>query len=245
MRGGIFSIAIISLIIFSFGCSTGKKENQENDGLVKHYDKNGKLIQEAHYKDGKLNGLLTDYYIQNGKVLQEVHYLNNFKHGIAKKFYEDGTLSRVTPYDSGVINGVEYKYRKDGKLISEQTFYKGKPCIGLVEYLPDGSLKTKYPQIVITPVDELLRRNRYVLRIHMSDDTKAVKYYVGKLTDGKYIGKDTEQQSDVKGGVLTIEYYVPEQHFVMEQLNIIAVVKTFHNNDYITQVSYNVSAENR
>jgi hypothetical protein len=245
MKGRIFSFAIISFIAFFFGCDTKKKGEQEKDGLVKNYDVTGKLIQEAHYKYGRLNGLVTDYYKQNGKILQEVYYLNNFKHGIAKKFYEDGTLSRVTPYDSGVINGVEYKYRKDGKPISEQTFYKGKPCIGLVEYLPDGSLKTKYPQIVITPVDEMLRRNRYSLRVHMSDDTKAVKYYVGKLTDGKYIGDDAEGQSSVKGGVLTIEYYVPEGQFVMEQINIIAVVKTFHNNDYITQLSYNVSAENR
>jgi hypothetical protein len=243
MRVNHILICLLSTVLF-YSCSGDKKDGKEKDGLVKHYDAMGKLVQEANYKNGRLNGLVTDYY-KNGKVLQEVNYVNDIKHGIAKKYYEDGTLSRVTPYDSGIVDGIEYKYRKDGKPISEAIFDKGNPCIGLVEYLPDGSLKTKYPRIVVTPVDDMLRKDKYMLRVELSDGTKAVKWYLGKLTDGKYIGREAQDQWSVKNGVLTLEYYVPSGSFIMERINIIAVVKTFHNNDYITQYNYNISAENR
>ncbi|MBX2954671.1 MAG: toxin-antitoxin system YwqK family antitoxin [Cyclobacteriaceae bacterium] len=221
--------------------STGGKTN----GVVKANYPDGSLRAEIIYKDGIKHGQAKEYY-KTGKLFQAIDYVNGVKHGWAKRYWENGQLYQETPYDSGKINGEQKKYREDGKLSTVAPYYMDNPCTGLKEYLLDGKLKTDYPKIVITPIDNLWKENQYTLRLTMSDKSKGVEYFTGKLTDGKYIGDQASKiwNTDRNGvGELTIN--LPPGGFMMEELNIIAKVKTIQGNYYVTQRKHNLAIQNR
>lgn len=194
---------------------------------------------------GKKHGLAREYY-PNGKVYQEIYYANGIKEGVARRFYETGYLYQETPYDSGRIHGIQKKYRANGKLTAEIPWHLDRECVGLVEYTLDGEVKRQYPGIQVTPVDQLKTKNTYTLKLSMSDHSRMVEYYTGRLTDSKFIGADAERVwggEDATGSGY-IKYTVLPGMTVSETLNIIAKLKTVQGNYFITQKPYRVSISN-
>ncbi|MBL7858306.1 MAG: toxin-antitoxin system YwqK family antitoxin [Cyclobacteriaceae bacterium] len=228
-----------------------EKSNSENStdgkkktGIVKTKYEDGSVRAEISFTEGKKDGLAKEYY-RNGRIFQEIMYSNGIKHGRAKRYYENGQLYQETPYDSGKIEGIQKKYRSDGKLSAEIPYHKNNPCVGLKEYLTDGSPRRKYPSIIVTPVDNIWKDGHYTLRISMSDNTKRVEYYRGSLAEGECLSNFMGNIFETQKGVAEITYVVPPGTFIMEQVNIVAKVETLLGNDYITQIRYNVAAENR
>lgn len=240
------------LALFCYGCLPITKEDEkkqektkaEKDGVRKTFYSNGKLRSEVPIKNGKKNGLAKDFY-SDGTPHFEINYVDNVKQGITRMYYQNGKLYEETPYEKDKIHGVKKRYRQDGKLSTEAPYHLGEPCIGLKEYLTDGSPKTKYPTIVVTAINNLLREDRYILRLNMSDNAKNVTFYTGKLEDG-CINSSLEQiYQTPKKGVSEISIYLPPGAFLMEEINIVAKVKTALGNYYVTQRKYNVAIENR
>lgn len=241
------------LLIFIFSCShtsekkektVSSKNTKEKTGVNKIYYEDGTLRAEIPMVDGKRNGVARDFY-SSGKPRLEVQYKEGVKHGLTKMYYENGTLYEENAFEMGVKQGVQKKYRQDGKLLAETKYHLGEPCAGLKEYLKDGSVKKKYPTIEITPVDNILKTDNYTLRLSMSDKSKNVTFYEGRL-DGNCIGENVEQIRDTPSkGIGQIKYHVPHGMVIMEQLIIIAKVKTLQGNYYITSRPYNVAIENR
>jgi hypothetical protein len=224
---------------------TNKKNKIVQDGLVKDYFSNGKLRAEINYKKGKRHGKAKQYY-KDGKLFQEIDYANDLKHGIARKYYENGKLFQETPYDSGQIHGIQKKYHTNGNLVAEIPYDYDNPCMGLKEYGTDGSPRKSYPTIIVTPVDNILRDGKYILKISMSNHTKNVEYYKGTLLSrgclSNFMGNIFESEEK---GVGEIVYPLPSGSFIMEEINIVAKVKTLQGNYYITQKRYNVAVDNR
>lgn len=245
-------ILLLSVWIVA-GCGDGKKSGQSDkknakalkDGVSKAYFKDGKKKTEIPIKDGKKHGLAIEYY-NNGNKFQEVTYKEGIKEGVARKYFETGQLAQETNYVAGQMHGVQKKYRANGKLSSEAEFYKDEPCVGLKEYLLDGSLKKKYPQIVITPKDRILEEGTYILNLSLTDKVKEVEYFVGELTHGKYIGEAASKiWTTDRYGKADITFHLLPGQFVMEKVNVIAKIKTTLGNYYITQKSMNVAIESR
>lgn len=236
-------IIVASCLPESKETSTAKKKPSK-DGVNKSYYPNGTLRAEVPIKDGKKNGLARDYYA-DGKRRLEIEYVNSEKHGITRMYYQNGNLYEETPYKNGEIQGVKKRFREDGKPSAEAPYHDGEPCMGLKEFLIDGSVKTKYPTIVVTPVDNILKEDRYILRLKMSDNSRNVTFYTGKL-ENNCLGSNLEQvyQTPAKG-VSEIVFYVPHGMFLMEEINIVAKVKTVQGNYYVTQRKHNVAIENR
>jgi hypothetical protein len=223
---------------------TTSKKSSKKDGVNKTFYSNGKLRSEVPIRDGKKNGTARDFY-QNGKTHLEIEYVNSVKHGITRMYYENGNLYQESPYENGKINGVQKKFREDGRLMAEVPYRNGEICMGLKEYLTDGSLKKNYPTIVVTPIDNILKEDRYTLRLTMSDKSKNVVFYQGNLSDNCLMdGLERVYETPVKG-VSEIIYYLMPGQFLMEQINIIAKVKTPLGNEYVTQRKYNVAIEHR
>lgn len=242
----LFSIFLSSCVFSISKESTDDKEKKKPlEGVVKAYYPDGKLKTEISYKNGKKNGLAREYF-ENGNVHLEINYVNDVNHGLTKRYYESGFIYHETPYDSGRIHGIEKKYRGEGQLMAEMPYRYGAPCKGLKEYTSDGSLRKKYPSIIITPVNTLLIDERYTLKLTMSDGSKNVSFFKGKLADGCWNDELVllESSREHKGEGLD-EYYIPRGGFIMQEINIVAKVKTRLGNYYITERKYNLAVDNR
>lgn len=221
-----------------------KKNKQPKDGVVKQYHADGSLKNEIPFERGKKNGVAKNYY-KNGRLRQQVSYVDNIKHGDVITYYESGKKYQVTPYDSGRIHGIRKKYRMDGRLMAEVPYYNDEACAGLKEYLTNGELKKQYSSIEVTEINNLLRNNEFILRISMSDNSKKVVYYLGKLDADGCIGEDAMKVVPQRPGVLELKYSLGPGMFIMEEINIIAVVQTRLGNPYVVQRSYNLAVEHR
>jgi hypothetical protein len=224
-----------------------EKKNQADkevkDGIIKTNYADGTLKSEVPVKNGKRNGVAVSYYA-SGKKQLEIPYTDGKREGVVKSYYENGNLYEETTYVNDQMHGLKRKYKQDGKLAAEVSYHKDQPCIGLREYLNDGLLKKKYPTIVVTPVDQILRSSKYTLRITMTDNIKGVKFYVGKLENG-CLTDDLDPVRLAEKGVGEIDYYLPAGSFIMEEINIVAKFNTAGGNPCVTQRKYNLAVENR
>lgn len=242
------------LLTAIFACNVNQKEtppsgkeinNQTSNDVARSMYEDGTLRAEIPMKDGKRNGTAKQYH-KNGNIFMEVDYVNDIQHGWARKYYETGMLYQETPYDSGRMHGIVKKYRTDGKLLSEMPYNFDNPCIGLKEYLMDGSARKKYPTIVVKAKDTMLKDDKYVLQVSMSDGSKNVEYYRGSLLQGNCLSNFMGNifESKTQKGVGEITYIIPRGTFRMEEINIVAKVTTRLGNTYITQRKYNLAVEN-
>lgn len=213
------------------------------DGVVKQYRKNGVLKTEVSYKDGIRHGLAKSYY-KNGKLRQEINYAKNQKDGTAKTYYQNGKLYQTTPYVNDTIHGFRKKYRQNGKLMAEIPYNKGTVCAGLKEYLINGEPRKRYPVIEIQEIDQLVIKNKFTVRLKMSDGSKNVKFYDGSLTADGCISNDLLWLSSNTPGMLDLVYDVPPGMFMMKELTFTAQVKTKLGNPFITQKRYNLALDN-
>jgi antitoxin component YwqK of YwqJK toxin-antitoxin module len=126
---------------------------------VKGYDSNGKLVSEANYAEGVLNGRYTEfypgfgiklegnyslgdhegtwlYYDVGGKIIGEGVFVKGS--GTQRAFWENGKTKQSTPYKNNKKHGDEILYRENGSIEVTNKYSDGK----LVEKIPgDGQKK--------------------------------------------------------------------------------------------------------
>ena len=128
MKNTIYYLSIVLFLALS-ACNTTSgpvSDGEVNDGVRKTYRRDGSILSEATYKDGKLHGVSKNYY-ENGNVQNLITYKNGVKDGLVQTYYKDGVLNRETTYKDGKIHGYQKKFFKDGKLSSEQNFMEDLP----------------------------------------------------------------------------------------------------------------------
>ncbi len=234
---------------FPYRSPDPEKDQPESPDESGHYVKkiyyqNGALHKEIAYEHGVQQGMAKEYY-KSGKVFQEVMYQNSMREGVARRYYESGILSQETPYHYNQMHGVQKRYRRSGDLMAEVPYHEGNLCTGLKEYTIDGKLKQRYPVIEVTAIDQIKSKANYIIKLKMSDDSRGVEYFVGDLSEDKYIGMEAVRVTDVKNGVGEINISLPRGTYVNDTVNIIAKVKTSQSNYYITQSELKVSITNR
>jgi hypothetical protein len=238
--------AIIFLTGIASACS--HKKNQENDpdkddGIIKSYRKNGTLFSEITKKGGKRNGISRNFF-DDGKISVEADYKDDKKDGVYKQFYKDGTLMKEIEYKEDQLNGFSKKFRDDGKPAWQAKFSMDSPCDGLVEYYLNGTKKTEYPSIVIESTDRLRDLGVFTLNIRMSDGTTTVDFYEGQLTASGCFDATKARKLFSPNGKAILDYHLVPGGFVMQEVHVIAVVKTAQSNSYITTRSYNLAINN-
>ncbi len=248
MKASINFSTLIFILTF-LGCenisekATTKKGIK--DGVVKQYRAGNILKSEITYKNGKRHGLAKTYY-KDGKLRQEIDYIEGAKHGKAITYYENGKVFQNTPYVDNKIQGVRKKYRKNGQLMAEIPYNNGMPCKGLKEYLLDGNPKKKYPHIVFIEKDNILVSGKFDLEVKMSDGSRNVDFYVNTpLSEEGCLITEVGARSMYRPGTLKLSYNLPTGSFVMEEVQIVAMVKTKLGSPYITQAKHNLAIENR
>ncbi len=68
-------------------------------------------------------------------LYQETLYRDGQKHGLQRKWYENGNLRYKIPYKNGVIHGICKHYNAKGKLIDESTMEQG---TGVMRFWREG-----------------------------------------------------------------------------------------------------------
>lgn len=244
----LMSIIFFALISCLDNKNTEKKEPKGKvvkDGLVETFFSNGNKRVAIIYKNGKKNGIAKEFY-ESGQLFQEIEYKDNVKVGTSKRYHKNGELYQSTTYANGKMQGMQKKFREDGTPSSVAIYFQDEPCKGLVEYTLKGVEKKKYPTLVITPIDNLLINDRYILRLSLSDGSKNVEFYSGHLDkQGCFTNALKEVWGTRSPGIVNVEYDLPPGAFLMEKVNFIAKVKTLQGNYYITEKSFNLAIENR
>jgi antitoxin component YwqK of YwqJK toxin-antitoxin module len=195
LKIGIFFPLISAL----FSCNTAEKKESKTASKTEYvYNAEGILKSKIIIKDGKVHGEAITYY-PSGQISTLVNYINNKKEGIEKKYYKSGQIYRLRPFKNGSLNGTEIRYYKDGGKKTEQEFKHNNPARGLKEYSPDGKLITDFPRILFKIVHNRDYAEQVLLNCYMSDNSKNVDYYIGKLIANKYFDKDAELELSKEG----------------------------------------------
>lgn len=246
---------IILLTILISACSRGQESSQKADTtstdpnaekvIITKYQ-NGVTKSEIRYKQGAKNGV-SKSFDRDGVLVLELPYVNNKREGTSKKYYAGGTvLAQTTEYKNDKMNGPQIRYRGDGKLLSEARYEDDRPCLGLKEYLENGSLKKKYPTIEMKVIDNVKTSGIYKIKFSLSERSKSVKFYKGKLSKSGCLYDGMEymlMDESTKTG--EISYYLAPGSFVMEELNVVAVFETLMGNTAIVQRTHHVAVDNR
>ena len=248
-------ILVLSIIVLFSSCeyfllkkSSGESpgtinsngENKKFTGTRESHHENGKLSSSVEYVEGVRNGMAREYY-ENGTLKLEMRYENGKKQGKVTSYDEKGRLARESFYLDDELDGVRKIYSM-GKIRAEIPYKQGMPGKGLVEYLVDGKLKTKYPTLSVTPVDDRSQTGYFHLQIEFTEVDPRDEFYQGNLLEGKYVHKKLEPVNARKGHG-KISLYVPPGKFLMQKIHIVGVHYTAMGNPYVATKVYNLSVE--
>ena len=214
------------------------KDNTKH-GITRKYNKQNKMISSVNYADNKKEGVATNYY-PSGKVHSTITYMQDRKNGQEVWYYENGRPFRENPFVDDKINGMQKFYYENGKIKAEVPFKNNFPGIGLKEYTEEGILMKKYPAIKIDEINHIALADKFILNISLTNSARRVKFYIGKLDEGKYMNDNLYEILN-RGGVATLTYDVPLGYVKMETINIVAKYTTRAGVPYITQKSYNLA----
>ncbi len=111
-------------------------------GKYETFDRNGKLIEVANYKDDYLDGLRTLYYPDGAKQYEETHVAGKFD-GPYRAFYPGGQLQLEGQYVADLGVGTWTGYYADGQKKEEVTMDGNASDGPFREYHPNGKLKAE------------------------------------------------------------------------------------------------------
>jgi len=237
---------VLTIIIFSCESKTSDstKTKGEKDGIVKSYSKDGTLLSEINYKNGVREGLGKSYY-KNGNLQFLIPYSGGKRQGVVKKYYASGKIYQETEFVSDKKTGLQKTYEENGKLRSEAIFDDGEPCLGLKEYLLDGSQKKKYPTIVTKIEDKVKSSGEYKIYLSLDNGSEKVKFYRGELTKkGCLSNRLVPLPYNKKLKRSELRYTIPVGTFLMEEVNVVAEVTTLAGNSYLIRKVINVAIDN-
>ncbi len=145
-------------------------------GVQKRFYRNGSLYSSIPYEKGKRQGTAYTYYQSaegfEPKVWKEQLYEDNMLNGICKRYHDDGTLQ------------AEYEYKN------------GNPALGLKEYSKNGKEITQ-PTLILTATRAA---TGYYVTAQLSKKMSNTDYFIGNLTEGKYMPRGLKGLQ-IKNGV--------------------------------------------
>ncbi len=94
--------------------SEGNRRNFELDSTWVFYNEKGDIILKINYKKGKKHGLRITYR-EDGYY--EENFENDVKNGFSNEYFPNGALKSTTFFKSGLENGINKTYNRDGLVI--------------------------------------------------------------------------------------------------------------------------------
>lgn len=126
-----------NLLQFTRRDSDGLKEGVFNKSTSK-----GVKLEEAHYKNGKLDGQRILFYPDGDTLIIETYQEDLFD-GTYKSFYPNGQLKLTCTYQNNNIEGKLWQYYDSGQLKEEVLFEANAENGPFKEYHPNGQLSVE------------------------------------------------------------------------------------------------------
>ena len=111
-------------------------------GKFEIFDDAGRLVEEAYYDKGLLEGQRTLYHPNGNPQYVETH-TNGVFEGPYKAYYPDGQLELEGIYVNNEMTGIWKRYYPDGSKREEVTFAEGKENGPFQEWYPSGKQKAQ------------------------------------------------------------------------------------------------------
>jgi hypothetical protein len=208
MRKPIILLMVLPLFIACTG-TPGKPKPPQNgpfyvgDSLnyIKYLYKDGIMMSETPFVNGKAHGLSKDYF-SSGALRLTVEYQNARRNGMSTMYYDTGEKYSEIPYVDGKISGTKLNYRKDGSLTAKVTCMDGVPVPPLEEYDMNG-------KAIAQPVIKF-RTDGGTLNMELSDRAfTATQFYVVEKDGLKRIptAKKAGSLSSPRKGILIRAVY--------------------------------------
>ncbi len=118
------------------------KKDFAKAGKYQKFAADGKLIEEANYRQDKLEGERR-YFYPNGKVESIENYKNGLLHGKYRKFLEDGAPRIEQDYVDGVMQGLSIRYYPNGNVEERVTMVNNEESGLFQEFYENGQLKVE------------------------------------------------------------------------------------------------------
>lgn len=215
------------------------------NGIKKYHFDTGELKSIVQYKDNKKIGVSKTFY-KSGEKQYDIPYLDGQKHGVVKWYYKDGKVYRETNYVRGKKDGYQKKFWDNGKLKSEFSYKNNLLSIGLKEIAKSGKEKST-PYIKVEKINLMKTKEEYVLKFRLSNGRKKVKFYQGKLIEGKFFpekGGRGYKELETKAGVGELRMAVPKGFNIDKNIHIVAMESTAYQNKRILSIVIPVSIQN-
>jgi antitoxin component YwqK of YwqJK toxin-antitoxin module len=232
---------LIPLILIS--CSSGDKPGRpgkEKTRVQKVYGHSDILVSEITMKGEVRHGPTRNYY-ESGKIQSVINFENGIQQGEAVWYYEDGKPYQISQYINGKIEGLQKKYYKSGRILAEVPFYRGEQKVGMKEYTEAGELITDYPQIEFEKPVKTSRSGQFLLRMHMSDNSKEVVF---EQVITNVPGDTVIAKVNTIDGTGEIPFFVEKGQSVAAQVQLRARIRTRLKNIYIAERQYYVKIKN-
>lgn len=235
MRISLIHTIIAATLFFAFfSCrQESNRDDQQNEayvenGIVKQYDDQNRLVAEVTFRNGVRNGVTKIYYA-SGALSDEMMYVDGEKNGISKKYHKNGNIYSLTPYVKGEKNGIQKKYYPNGDIWAETPYWQGQPGIGMKEYKRNGNLRENYPDV---EVEKFVKKDHVILKFFLDNYSKNVVFYVTELIQDKYIPVMAKPLYAEEGSV---RYEIPLPKTPLD--TTISVVAKYQTNCYNIHVA--------
>lgn len=115
---------------------------QQKQGKYTEYDENGKLLEEANFRNDTLEGI-RKLYFPDGQVQYEEHYQAGLYQGSYRAFFEDGQLQSEGKYEQNALQGEWLGYYTNGQLKERLQFKDNNENGPFTEWYENGKLKAE------------------------------------------------------------------------------------------------------
>ena len=114
----------IVLLLFSITCLfilvTECRAEDKKEEIRRTYYASDRIKTEAHYVNGKLDGVSKRYY-ENGSLWSEANYKNGKREGVTKEYYLNGKIKTDLIYEGGRLKSGTLYNMKGKEIMGDMT----------------------------------------------------------------------------------------------------------------------------
>ncbi len=119
-----------------------RKRDYARHGLYQRFDRQGRLREEAHYRNDTLHGVRTLYY-SNGQPEQVEHYEAGLHHGPVTLYFENGQKHLEQTFVRGVLEGISTRWYPNGTLREKVMLHNNEENGPFTEWYENGRIKAQ------------------------------------------------------------------------------------------------------